>query len=122
MPILSSCTHWQALQADTQAKACQRVCLSFPGKKNLKISFSSNNFKNVSTQNDIKKIKLLVVAPNNEKSCKLRMPKMSAYNSVNVVIAGKVIKRKSVHLLNFMLNGQVSTTNPLLHIQSNYYE
>ncbi|HCI55986.1 MAG TPA: hypothetical protein DFI01_08695 [Bacteroidales bacterium] len=122
MPILSSRTHWQALQAETQAKACRRVCLSYSEKKYLKIFFSSNNFKNVNSQNDIKKIKLLVAAPNSDKSCELCITKMPACNSVNVAIEGEVIKRKSVHLLNLVLNGQVSTSNPLLYIYTNHYE
>lgn len=45
MPTLHSHTHWQAPQAETQAKACQRVCLLHPEKKKLKISFPSKNFK-----------------------------------------------------------------------------
>ena len=39
MPTLHSHTHWQAPQADTQAQACQRVCLSHAEKKKLKITF-----------------------------------------------------------------------------------
>ncbi len=44
MPPLHSHTHWQASQADTQTKACQRVCLSYAEKTKLKIP--SKNFKN----------------------------------------------------------------------------
>lgn len=44
MPTPHSHTHWQAAQAETQTKACQRVCLSDTEKKKLKISFPSKNF------------------------------------------------------------------------------
>jgi hypothetical protein len=40
-------------------------------------------------------------------------------NSVYVAIAGKVVNRRSVLLRNFVLNGQVSAFNPLLHIHAN---
>jgi hypothetical protein len=40
-------------------------------------------------------------------------------NSVYVAIAGEVVNRRSVLLINFVLNGKVSATNPLLHIHSN---
>jgi len=39
-------------------------------------------------------------------------------NSVYVAIAGEVVNRKSVHLRNFVLNGQESASNPLLHIHA----
>jgi len=42
-------------------------------------------------------------------------------NSVYVAIAGEVVNRKSVHLRNFVLNGKVSASNPLLHIHANRY-
>jgi len=41
-----------------------------------------------------------------------------AYNSVYVAIAGKVVNRRSVLLRNFVLNGQESASNPLLHIHA----
>lgn len=50
MPTLRSHTHWQAPQADTQTKACQRVCLPNAEKKKLKILFPSKNFKNPTAQ------------------------------------------------------------------------
>ncbi len=37
-------------------------------------------------------------------------------NSVYVAIAGAVVHRRSVLLRNFVLNGQESASNPLLHI------
>lgn len=45
---------------------------------------------------------------------KARLP-----NSVYVAIAVVVVNRRSVLLRNFVLNGQVSASNPLLHIHAN---
>ncbi len=42
-------------------------------------------------------------------------------NSVYVAIAGSVVNRRSVLLRNLVLNGQVSASNPLLHIHANRY-
>jgi len=42
-------------------------------------------------------------------------------NSVYVAIAGEVVNRRSVHLTNIVLNGQESTSNPLLHIHAKRY-
>lgn len=43
-------------------------------------------------------------------------------NSVYVAIAGEVVNRRSVHLRNFVLNGQVSASNPLLHIHAKRWQ
>ena len=67
MPTLHSHTHWQASQADTQAQACQRVCLSHAEKKKLKISFPSKNFKNATPQTDTKTFGQLVAKINKDK-------------------------------------------------------
>jgi len=40
-------------------------------------------------------------------------------NSVYVAIAGLGVNRRSVLLRNFVLNGQESASNPLLHIHAN---
>jgi hypothetical protein len=40
-------------------------------------------------------------------------------NSVYVAIAGEVVNRRSMLLKNFVLNGQESASNPLLHIHAN---
>jgi len=40
------------------------------------------------------------------------------HNSVYVAIAGEVVNRRSVLLSNFVLNGKVSASNPLLHIHA----
>ena len=43
-------------------------------------------------------------------------------NSVYVAIAGEVVNRRSLLLRNFVLNGKVSDSNPLLHIHANRYK
>jgi len=45
----------------------------------------------------------------------------TAYNSVYVAIAGEVVNRRSALLRNFVLNGKVSASNPLLHIHTKRY-
>lgn len=79
---LRSHTHWQAPQANTQTKACQRVCLSHPEKKKLKISFLSKNFKNANTQTDTKTIGQLVAKLNTDKGYKTRTTRTPACNRV----------------------------------------
>jgi hypothetical protein len=121
MPSLLSHTHWQASQADTQTKACQRVCLSDPEKKKLKIRFPSKNFKNTNTLPDRKTFGQFVEKFNNDKGCKARTTRTPGHNSVYVAIAGEVVKSRSVLLRSFVLNGKVSASNPLLHIHANRY-
>jgi len=48
---------------------------------------------------------------------KARLP-----NSVYVAIAGEVVNRRSVLLRNFVQNGKVSASNPLLHIHAKRYK
>jgi len=40
------------------------------------------------------------------------------HNSVYVAIAGKVVNRRFVHLINFVQNGQENASNPLRHIHA----
>jgi hypothetical protein len=80
MPTLHSHTHWQAPQADTQAKACQRVCLSHAEKKKLKIPFPSKNFKNANSQTDTTTFGQLVAKLNKDKGCKTRTTRTPACN------------------------------------------
>jgi len=117
-PLLNSHTHRQAPQAVTQAKACQRVWLSHAEKKKLKIPFPSKNFKNANPQSDTKTFGQLVAKLNIDNGCKTRTTRTPACNSVYVTIAGEVVKRRSVHLINFVQNGQVDASNPLLHIHA----
>jgi len=77
----NSHTHWQAPQADTQAKACQRVWLSHAEKKKLKIPFPSKNFKNANPQTDTKTFGQLVAKLNKDKDYKTRTTRTPACNS-----------------------------------------
>jgi hypothetical protein len=52
-------------------------------------------------------------------SIKTRIKDPNDHNSVYVAIAGEVVNRRSVLLKNFVLNGQESASNPLLHIHAN---
>jgi len=84
-----------------------------------KIPSLLKNFKNVNPQTDSKTIEQVVAKLNKDKGCKTRTTKTPACNSVYVAIAGKVVKRKALHLINFVLNRQVEASNPLLHIHAN---
>ncbi len=106
MPTLHSHTHWQAPQADTQTKACQRVCLSHAEKKKLKIPFPSKNFKNAITQSDTKTFRQLVAKLNKDKGCKTRTTRTPACNTGLAKVAvtcfydSFVGKQTLVHLIN----------------------
>ncbi|MBL7890691.1 MAG: hypothetical protein JNL24_14155 [Bacteroidia bacterium] len=80
MPTLYSHTHWQAPQADTQTKACQRVCLFHAEKKKLKIPFPSKNFKNANTQTDTKTFGQLVAKLNIDKGFETRTTGTPGHN------------------------------------------
>jgi hypothetical protein len=80
MRTLLSHTHWQAPQANTQTKACQRVCLSDPEKKKLKISFPSKNLKNANSQTDTKTFGQLVVKLNIDKGSKTQTTRTPGHN------------------------------------------
>ena len=43
------------------------------------------------------------------------------HNSVYVEIEGEMANRRSVLLRNFVSNGQISASNPLLHIHAKRY-
>ena len=106
MPTLHSHTHWQAPQAETQAKACQRVCLLHPEKKKLKISFPSKNFKNANTQTDTKTFEQLVAKLDIDKGCKTRATRTPGHNTGLAQVAVQcfydsfVVKQTVVHLIN----------------------
>lgn len=118
----SSHTHWQAPKADTQAKACQRVCLPHAEKKKLKIPFPSKNFKNTNSQADTKTFRQFITKFNKDRDFNTRTTGTPACNSVYVAIAGEVVNQRSVFLRNFVLNGQESASNPLLHIHANRWQ
>jgi hypothetical protein len=75
-------THWQSPQADTQTKACQRVCLSHAENKKIKLPFPSKNFKNANTQTDTKTFEQLVANLNIDKGFETWTTRTPACNSV----------------------------------------
>lgn len=118
---LHSHTHWQATQADTQAKACQRVCLPRAEKKKLKIPFSSKNFKNANPQSDTKTFGQLVAKLNIDNGFKTRTTGTPACNTGLAAMAGDVVNSTFVHLINFSAWGQVSAPKPPLRQARNRY-
>jgi hypothetical protein len=84
-----------------------------------KIPSLLKNFKNANSQSDTKTFGQFVTKLNKDKDFKTRTTGTPACNSVYVAIAGEEVKRRSVHLINFVRKGQVSTSNPLLHIHAN---
>jgi len=83
-----------------------------------KIPSLLKNFKNSNSQSDTNTFGLFAKL-NKDKGCKTRTTGTPACNSVYVAIAGEVVNRRSVLLKNFVLNGQESASNPLLHIHAN---
>ncbi|MEY1638688.1 hypothetical protein [Tenuifilum osseticum] len=86
-----------------------------------KIPFPLKNFKNANPHSETKTIGQLVAKLITDNGFKTRTTRTPACNSVYVAIAGEVVNLSSVHLRNFVLNGQVSASNPLLHIHANRY-
>ncbi len=82
MPTLRSHTHLQATQADTQTKACKRVCLPNAEKKKLKIAIPSKNFKNATAQSDTLTLGQLVAKLNIDNGCVTRTTRTPACNRV----------------------------------------
>ena len=121
MPSLHSHTHWQAPQADTQAKACQRVCPSNAEKKKIKISFPSKNFKNAITQSDTLTLGQQVAKLNADKDFGTRTTRTPACNTGLAAMAGDVVNSTFVHLINFSAWGQLSASKPPLRQARNRY-
>ncbi len=112
----------QPLKSDPQAKAVVRASTS-PAREKLffKIPLPSKNFKNANTQANKRTLGQLVAKFNIDRGCETRATRTPACNSVYVAIAGEVVNRRSVLLRNFVLNGQESASNPLLHIHAKRY-
>jgi len=111
----------QFAQANAQTKNCKRACFANADKIVFK------KFPNAS-----KKIKIhqhtarqthqtMIRKLNIDKGYIDTKEGRSAGNSVYVAIAGEVVNRRSVLLRNFVLNRQVSASNPLLHIHAKRY-
>jgi hypothetical protein len=121
------CKHiCKPLQANTQTKVCKRASTS-PTQEELffKIPFPSKIFKTATAQpthnNDQNTNLTMTTKPLSHLTFTIRTTRTPAGNSVYVAIAGEVVNRRSVLLRNFVLNGQESASNPLLHIHAKRY-
>ena len=112
------------LQAHCLSPTCQRYNQSFikelakptQGKIELKkISFPSKNKKYAIAQTNTTKTMTETKQGQWFTDTEDRTP---APNSVYVAIAGEAVNQRSVLLRNFVLNGQESASNPLLHIHA----
>ena len=123
MPTLHSHTHWQAPQANTQSKACQRVCLSHAEKKKLKIPFPSKNFKNANTQTDTKTFGQLVAKLNTDKGCKTRTTRTPGHN-ITYTQAGVscFVGQESSKIKVQFFVGKFRGENPCLRIAENRWQ
>ncbi len=121
MPTLHSHTHWQAPQANTQTKACQRVCLSSPEKKKLKISFPSKNFKNANPQTDTKTFGQLVKKLNIDKGCKTRTTRTPGHNSTYKKLAVQWLNEVQFFYQTFVQVDSSVLRNRQLLIAANRY-
>ncbi len=97
----SSHTHLQAPQANTQAKACKRVCLPNAEKKKIKISFPSKNFKNANTQSDRRTSGQLVAKLNIDNGCKTRTTRTPACNTGLAKVAVQCFVGQFCGYINF---------------------
>jgi len=121
MPNLHSHTHCQATQAGTQTKACQRVCLSHPKKKKLKISFPSINFKNAYTQPERKTFGQLVAKLNIDKGCKTRTTRTPGHNSTYTQVAVQWLNQALCFYQSLCLADSESLRNRHLRVAANRY-
>ncbi|HET8964202.1 MAG TPA: hypothetical protein VFM99_09905 [Chitinophagales bacterium] len=121
MSTLHSHTHWQAPQAETQAKACQRVCLSDPEKKKLKISFPSKNLKNANSQTDTKTFGQLVAKLNIDKGFKTQMTRTPACNSTYPKGGVSFSKDSFVGNQTLVFQIKFSGKNPALRVAAKRY-
>jgi hypothetical protein len=77
-------------------------------------SCPSKKIKTPDTQTNTTKTRKL----NKDNGLRTRWTRTPAGNSVYVAIAGEVVNRRSVLLKNYVVNGQESASNPLLHIHA----
>jgi len=119
MPTLHSHTHWQAPQADTQSKACQRVCLSHAERKKLKTSFPSKNFKNANTQTDTKTFEQFVAKLNIDKGCETRTTRTPGHNSTYKKLAVQWLNEVQYFNQNFVQVDSFVLRNRQLLIAAN---
>ena len=113
----SSHTHCQSPTSQRFNQSFAKECACPTLKEKLKIYSPSENKKYPNAQAYTTKI--MTVKLNNDNGLQTRWTRTPAGNSVYVAIAGEVVNRRSLLLRNFVLNGKVSASNPLLHIHAN---
>jgi hypothetical protein len=111
----------QTAQADTQTKVCKRACFANTDKIVFKKFPNASKKIKIHRHTARQKQQKMTRKLNIDKGCSDTKEGRPAGNSVYVAIAGEVVNRRSVLLRNFVLNGQVSATNPLLHIHAKRY-
>jgi len=100
-------------------KKCNRVFLS-PSQEKLKNKkFPSLQKNKTSLPHSQRQTDPMTVYSLMQIACATNERIRAACNSVYVAIAGEVVNRRSVLLINFVLNGKESASNPLLHIHAN---
>jgi len=111
----------QFAQANTQPKIAIELTLPTQTKLFLKNFPTLQKIKNTPTHSQQTQ-QTMTLKHNIDKAYNDTVDRRPAGNSVYVAIAGEVVNRRSVLLKNFVLNGQVSASNPLLHIHANRYD
>lgn len=111
----------QFAQAKAKTENCKRPCFANTQKKCFKkfpnASKKIKIHRHTARQTQQTMTRKLNIGKGNSDTKEGR----PAGNSVYVEIAGEVVNRRSVLLKNFVLNGKVSASNPLLHIHANRY-
>ncbi len=111
----------QFAQANAQSKNCKRACFANADKIVFKKFPNASKKIKIHRHTAHQKQQTMTRKLNIDKGYRDTKEGRPAGNSVYVAIAGEVVNRRSVLLKNFVLNGQVSASNPLLHIHANRY-
>jgi len=118
-PLHHSHTHWQAPQAGTQTKACKRLCLPHPEKKQLKIPFPSKNFKSTNSQSDTETFGKLVAKLNKDRGYKTLTTGAPACNSTYPKGGVSFPKDRFVDTETFALLINICDESPTLWVAAN---
>ena len=111
----------QFAQANAHSKNCKRACFANADKIVLKKFPNASKKIKIHRNTDRQIQQTMTRKLNIDKGYSDTREGRPAGNSVYVAIAGEVVNRRSVLLSNFVLNGQVSASNPLLHIHAKRY-
>ena len=120
MPIQQSHTYRIRTSHRTDQK-CGKSVPAHPREKFIFFLPSLRCFNFFATHNRHKNSWTITAKTHTDSDLTMKKDRRPACNSVYVAIAGEVVNRRSVLLRNFVLNGQESASNPLLHIHANRY-